>query len=56
MQWQTVIKKLNREYERAKNTDYVVKPMAYTLYKIWHEVDKFETKRNMEKRLSCDKR
>ncbi len=48
MRWQTVIKKLNDNYERARKASYVQKPMAYALHKTWLEVDKYKKKKNRE--------
>lgn len=31
---------LDKEYERAKNLDYVINPLAYALYQTWKKVDK----------------
>ena len=50
MLWKTVIKILNENYERAKKASYVQKPMAYALHRTWIEVDKYERKKNKEKK------
>ena len=55
MRWQTVIKKLNDNYERAKKASFVQKPMAYALHKTWLEVDRYERKKNYEKRKKASK-
>ena len=34
-----VIKLLNKEYERAKRSPYVKKPLAWALYQVWKVVD-----------------
>lgn len=33
------IKLLEKEYERAKNLEYVHKPLAYALYHVWKMAD-----------------
>ena len=33
------IKMLEEEYERAKNMEYVKKPLAWALYQVWKKVD-----------------
>lgn len=30
---------VDREYEKAKQNEYVQKPLAYALYKVWRAVD-----------------
>ena len=35
---------VDREYEKAKENDYVKKPLAYALYKMWRLVDAEEEK------------
>lgn len=50
MRWQTVLKTLNENYERAKKANYVQKPMAYALHRTWLEVDRYERKKNREKK------
>ena len=32
-------KHLDEEYERAKNLEYVINPLAYALYQVWKKVD-----------------
>jgi hypothetical protein len=34
-----VIELLRKEYERAKNMEYVQKPLAWALYQVWKKVD-----------------
>lgn len=36
---------LDEEYERAKNLDYVINPLAYALYQVWKKVDKEKSKK-----------
>ena len=48
MRWQTVIKMLNDNYERAGKASYAQKPMAYALHRTWLEVDRYERKKNRE--------
>ena len=31
---------LEKEYEKAKRSDYVRNPLAYALYKVWKQADK----------------
>lgn len=37
-----VIKMLKVEYERAKNINFVVKPLSWALYNVWKAVDEAE--------------
>ena len=34
-----VIQMLDTEYERAKNMEYVKKPLAWALYQVWKKID-----------------
>ena len=40
MKIETAINKIQKEYERAKNLEFVRNPMAYALYQVWKEADK----------------
>ena len=40
MTLEQAIKLLNNEYERAKNMEYVQKPLAWALFQVWKEADK----------------
>lgn len=40
-----VIKMLKVEYERAKNINFVVKPLSWALYNVWKAVDEAEKER-----------
>lgn len=33
-------KLLDEEYERVKNLDYVINPLAYALYQVWKKAEK----------------
>lgn len=33
------IRMLEKEYEKAKNMDFINKPLAYALYRVWKAVD-----------------
>lgn len=35
----TAIKRLEREYERAKGLEYIHNPLAYALYRVWRMVN-----------------
>ena len=39
MKIETAIKLLVVEYERAKQNDFVYKPLAYALYQVWKIAD-----------------
>ena len=39
MTLEKAIKLLEREYERAKNLDFVRNPLAYALYHVWKVAD-----------------
>lgn len=34
-----VVKKLNEQYERSKNSPYVRRPVAHALFKVWKQID-----------------
>ena len=36
----TVMKKINEQYEKAVETQYIMNPMAWALYQVWKEYDK----------------
>lgn len=38
------IEMLKKEYERAKNMEYVQKPLAWALFQVWKKVDQKEKK------------
>lgn len=40
MKIETAINKIQKEYERTKNLEFVRNPMAYALYQVWKEADK----------------
>lgn len=40
MTLENAIKMLEEEYERAKEMDFVKKPLAYALHTVWREVDR----------------
>lgn len=40
MKIETDINKIQKEYERTKNLEFVRNPMAYALYQVWKEADK----------------
>ncbi len=46
MSFDVVVELLRSEYEKAKQLDFVIKPLPYALYKTWKIVDK---KRGMRK-------
>lgn len=35
-----VMEKLNKQYEKAINNPFVIKPMAWALYQVWKEYDR----------------
>lgn len=39
MTLEKAIELLRREYERAKNMDYVKKPLAWALFQVWKKAD-----------------
>ena len=39
MTLEKAIKLLENEYERAKNLEYIHKPLAYALYHVWKLAD-----------------
>ena len=40
MKIETAINKIQKEYEIAKNLEFIRNPMAYALYQVWKEADK----------------
>lgn len=38
------IELLRKEYERAKNMEYVKKPLAWALFQVWKKADQSKTK------------
>lgn len=42
MTFERVIKMLKVEYERAKDIDFVKKPLSWALYNVWKTVDAVE--------------
>ena len=43
-----VVERFIDEYQQAVNNKYVLKPMAYTLYKLWKHIDETEKPRKLE--------
>lgn len=39
MTLEQAIELLRKEYERAKNMDYVKKPLAWALFQVWKKAD-----------------
>jgi hypothetical protein len=39
MTLEKAIELLQKEYERAKNMDYVKKPLAWALFQVWKKAD-----------------
>ena len=39
---ETAITLLCKEYERAKNLEFVRNPVAYALFQVWKKADKME--------------
>ena len=39
MKIETAVKRLQEEYEKAKNLEFVRDPVAYALYQVWKEAD-----------------
>ena len=40
MTLERAIEMLKKEYERAKNLEFVRNPLAYALHRVWREADK----------------
>lgn len=38
-QFEKVVRRLEKEYEKAKQTKFIINPLAYALYKVWKIVD-----------------
>ena len=36
------IEMLKKEYEKAKDKEWIRKPLAYAIYKVWKEIDRSE--------------
>ena len=43
MRIETAIKRLKAEYEKAKKLEWVNKPVAYALFKVWKMADRENT-------------
>lgn len=39
MTFEQAIELLRKEYERAKNMEYVKKPLAWALFQVWKKAD-----------------
>ena len=44
MTLEKAIEMLRKEYERAKNMEYVMKPLAWALYQVWKKADEEKKK------------
>lgn len=44
MTLEQAIELLRKEYERAKNMEYVKKPLAWALFQVWKKADKAKGK------------
>lgn len=40
MTYNSAIKMLEKEYDKAKSLDFVRDPLAYALYQVWKEADR----------------
>ena len=40
MTLETAVKMLESEYEKAKKMEYIRKPLAYALYRVWRKADR----------------
>ncbi|MBQ2747818.1 MAG: hypothetical protein IJF28_05040 [Firmicutes bacterium] len=45
MRLEEAIDLLRKEYERAKNIEYVKKPLAWALFQVWRKADNTEKER-----------
>ena len=48
MKFETVLQHLIASFERAKDTEFVYKPMSYALYQTWRWCDKKEKPRQLK--------
>ena len=48
MNLEKAIKLLESEYERAKNMEYVKKPLAWALFQTWKAVDSMKCEKQRE--------
>ena len=48
MTLEQAIELLRKEYERAKNLEYVKKPLAWALYQVWKKADRAKMKGGAE--------
>ncbi len=44
-----LFRRIEREYEKAKGLDFVRKPLAYALYRVWRDVDRKERERDKDR-------
>jgi hypothetical protein len=44
MTLEQAIEMLKKEYERAKNMEYVKKPLAWALFQVWRKADNAKMK------------
>lgn len=45
MKFETVVKRLTREYNKVKDKQHIRKPIAYALYQTWKFVNIYEKER-----------
>lgn len=45
MDIEKVIEQIREQYEAAKKTNWVQRPLAYALWQVWKEVDRKERRR-----------
>ena len=48
MTLEQAIEMLKKEYERAKNMEYVKKPLAWALFQVWKKADNAKMKGGAE--------
>ena len=48
MTLEQAIELLRKEYERAKNMEYVKKPLAWALFQVWKQVDSMKVEKQRE--------
>ena len=48
MTLEKAVKLLEAEYERAKNLEYVQRPLAWALYQVWKAVDSMKDEKQRE--------
>lgn len=54
MKFETVTRKLYKNYIKAKSLDYVKKPLSWALYQTWKDVDKLECGRHEDSDVDLD--